>query len=73
MAEQDGIGGRVLREQGVDADRARAEVIRVLTGFVESDPLVVGRLLDAAADAAHDRAADVAGTATTLRIAVTSP
>jgi hypothetical protein len=35
-AEQDGIGGRVLRERGVDADRARAEVIRVLTTYVES-------------------------------------
>src|SRR6266566_3068128 len=31
VAEQDGIGGRVLREHGVDADRARAEVIRALT------------------------------------------
>jgi hypothetical protein len=37
LAEQDGIGGRVLRENGVDADRARAEVIRALTGYVESD------------------------------------
>jgi|SRR5437588_7430758 len=37
VAEQDGIGGRVLREHGVDADRARAEVIRALTGYVESD------------------------------------
>jgi hypothetical protein len=37
VAEQDGIGGRVLRENGVDTDRARAEVIRALTGYVESD------------------------------------
>jgi ATP-dependent Clp protease ATP-binding subunit ClpC len=37
VAEQDGIGGRVLREHGVDADRARAEVVRALTGYVESD------------------------------------
>jgi Clp amino terminal domain, pathogenicity island component len=37
VAEQDGIGGRVLREHGVDADRARAEVIRALTGYIESD------------------------------------
>jgi Clp amino terminal domain, pathogenicity island component len=33
-AEQDGIGGRVLREHGVDVDRARAEVIRALTTYV---------------------------------------
>jgi hypothetical protein len=32
-AERDGIGGRVLREHGVDADRARAEVIRALTVY----------------------------------------
>jgi len=37
VAEQDGIGGRVLREHGVDADRARAEVIRALTGYTESN------------------------------------
>jgi Clp amino terminal domain, pathogenicity island component len=37
VAEQDGIGGRVLREHGVDADRARAEVIRALTGYIESN------------------------------------
>jgi ATP-dependent Clp protease ATP-binding subunit ClpC len=37
VAEQDGIGGSVLRENGVDADRARAEVVRALTGYVESD------------------------------------
>ena len=37
VAEPDGIGGRVLREHGVDADRARAEVIRALTGYVESN------------------------------------
>jgi Clp amino terminal domain, pathogenicity island component len=35
-AEQDGIGGRVLREHGVDVDRARAEVIRALTAYVAS-------------------------------------
>jgi hypothetical protein len=35
-AEQDGIGGRVLRDRGVDADRARAELIRLLTAYVES-------------------------------------
>ncbi|MFL6243758.1 MAG: Clp protease N-terminal domain-containing protein [Acidimicrobiia bacterium] len=38
VAEQDGIGGRVLREHGVDVDRARAEVIRALTGYVASTP-----------------------------------
>ncbi len=37
VAEQDGIGGRVLRERGVDADRARTEVIRALTGYAESN------------------------------------
>lgn len=37
VAEQDGIGGRVLREHGVDTDRARAEVIRALTGYIESN------------------------------------
>jgi hypothetical protein len=37
VAEQDGIGGRVLREHGVDADRARAEVIRALTGYAEGN------------------------------------
>ena len=37
-AEQDGIGGRVLRERGVDVDRARAEVIRALTAYVASTP-----------------------------------
>jgi len=37
-AEQDGIGGRVLREHGVDVDRARAEVIRALTGYVAGAP-----------------------------------
>jgi hypothetical protein len=37
-AEQDGIGGRVLREHGVDVDRARAEVIRTLTAYVASTP-----------------------------------
>jgi hypothetical protein len=35
-AEQDGIGGRVLREHGVDVDRARAGVIRALTAYVTS-------------------------------------
>jgi hypothetical protein len=33
-AEQDGIGGRVLRARGVDAERARAEVVRALAAFV---------------------------------------
>ena len=37
-AEQDGIGGRVLREHGVDVDTARAEVIRALTAYVASTP-----------------------------------
>jgi len=37
-AEQDGIGGRVLREHGVDVDRARAEVIRALTAYVAGTP-----------------------------------
>jgi hypothetical protein len=37
-AEQDGIGGRVLREHGVDVDSARAEVIRALTTYVASTP-----------------------------------
>ena len=35
-AEQDGSGGRVLREHGVDVDRARAEVIRTLTAYAAS-------------------------------------
>jgi hypothetical protein len=34
VAEKDGIAGRVLREQGVDMDRARAEVVRALTAYV---------------------------------------
>jgi hypothetical protein len=38
VAEQDGVGGRVLREHGVDAERARAEVVRALTGYAESNP-----------------------------------
>jgi len=37
-AEQDGIGGRVLREHGVDVDRARAAVIQALTGYVAGTP-----------------------------------
>ena len=37
-AEQDGVGGRVLREHGVDVDRARAEVTRALTTYVASTP-----------------------------------
>jgi Clp amino terminal domain, pathogenicity island component len=37
-AEQDGSGGRVLREHGVNVDRARAEVIRALTSSVASTP-----------------------------------
>ena len=34
VAEEDGIAARVLREQGVDMDRARAEVVRALTAYV---------------------------------------
>ena len=34
IAEQDGIAGRVLRGQGVDMDRARAEVVRTLSAYV---------------------------------------
>jgi hypothetical protein len=34
VAEEDGIAGRVLREQGVDTDRARAEVVRALSAYV---------------------------------------
>jgi Clp amino terminal domain, pathogenicity island component len=37
-AEQDGIGGRVLREHSVDVDRTRAEVIRALTAYVANTP-----------------------------------
>ena len=37
-AEQDGIGGRVLREHGVDVETARTEVIRALTAYVASTP-----------------------------------
>ena len=37
-AEQDGIGGRVLREHGVDVNRAGAGVIRALTAYVASTP-----------------------------------
>ena len=37
VAEQDGIGGRVLRGHGLDVGRARAEVIRALTGYVPSE------------------------------------
>lgn len=33
VAEEDGIAGRVLREQGVDMDRARAEVVRALSAY----------------------------------------
>ena len=34
VAEEDGIAGRVLRAQGVDMDRARAEVVRALSAYV---------------------------------------
>jgi hypothetical protein len=34
VAEEEGIAGRVLREQGVDMDRARAEVVRALSAYV---------------------------------------
>ena len=37
VAEEDGIGGRVLREQGVDTERARAEVVRVLSAYVSGE------------------------------------
>jgi hypothetical protein len=37
-AEKDGAGGRVLREHGVDVDRARNEVVRVITAYVASKP-----------------------------------
>jgi Clp amino terminal domain, pathogenicity island component len=33
-AEKDGFGGRVLRARGVDAERARAEVVRALSALV---------------------------------------
>ncbi len=34
VAEGEGIGGRVLREHGVDHERARAEVVRALSAYV---------------------------------------
>jgi hypothetical protein len=34
VAEGDGIGGRVLRERGLDTERVRAEVVRVLSAYV---------------------------------------
>jgi len=34
VTEEEGIAGRVLREQGVDTDRARAEVVRALSAYV---------------------------------------
>jgi len=37
-AEKDGAGGRVLREHGVDVDRVRNEVVRVITAYVASKP-----------------------------------
>jgi len=37
VAEEDGIGGRVLREQGVGTERARAEVVRVLAAYVSGE------------------------------------
>jgi hypothetical protein len=37
-AEENGIGGRVLREHGVDAGRARAEVVRALSGWSQAAP-----------------------------------
>jgi ATP-dependent Clp protease ATP-binding subunit ClpC len=33
VVEGDGIGGRVLRERGIDAERVRAEVVRVLSAY----------------------------------------
>lgn len=37
VAEEDGIAGRVLRAQGVDTDRARAEVVRALSAYVAEE------------------------------------
>ena len=34
VVEGDGIGSRVLRERGIDAERVRAEVVRVLSAYV---------------------------------------
>ncbi len=34
VAEGEGIGGRVLREHGVDHERARTEVVRALSAYV---------------------------------------
>ncbi|HYV59248.1 MAG TPA: Clp protease N-terminal domain-containing protein [Acidimicrobiia bacterium] len=38
VAEEEGIGGRVLRERGVDPERARAEVVRALSAYVPVKP-----------------------------------
>ena len=38
VAEEDGIAGRVLRERGVDMERARAEVVRALSAYVAGKP-----------------------------------
>jgi hypothetical protein len=37
VAEDEGVGGRVLREQGVDMERLRPAVARALTGYVARD------------------------------------
>jgi hypothetical protein len=37
VAEGDGIASRVLRDQGVDEERARAEVVRVLSAYVSGE------------------------------------
>jgi ATP-dependent Clp protease ATP-binding subunit ClpC len=37
VAEEEGIAGRVLREQGVDMNRTRAEVVRALSGYVAGE------------------------------------
>jgi ClpA/ClpB-like protein len=37
-AEDEGIGGRVLRARGVDAVRVRTEVVRALSAYAASEP-----------------------------------
>jgi Clp amino terminal domain, pathogenicity island component len=37
VAEDDGIGGRVLRERGVDVVRVRTEVVRALSSYAASE------------------------------------
>ena len=38
VAEEDGVAGRVLRERGVDTERARAEVVRALSAYTAAKP-----------------------------------